>query len=455
MQRLERLHRHLLGSEAEPAPAAGAAHHASRILANAETLHFRGRRSPVYGVHGMVACSQPLASEIGLRILKGGGNAIDAAIAIGAALNLTEPMSTGLGGDCFILYKPAGDAQVYALNGSGRAAASLTTDQVRRDCAATYGIEDPDSISEFPGDRTASHIHSVTVPGAAAGWADAVERWGSMPLSEILEPAAVLAEEGFPVNQSCSHGWVSAVEKLLGASPNGAQVLVPDGSGGHRAPAAGEIFANPLFASVLRELGAGGPEAFYTGRIGQAIVDVVQGEGGALTMEDLAAQRTDWPEALCVNYHGVDIWEHPPNGQGIAALIALKILDGVSPKISDETMDYDDPTRAHLLIEAVRMGFADAREYVADLDHMVVPPESLLTEEYAAARRALLRPDVAIPTIEAGAPDAAMAGDTASWQVVDGDGNAVSMICSLSSGWGSGVVPDGCGFALQNRGANL
>ena len=314
MQRLERLHRHLLGSrEAEPAPAAGAAHHASRILANAETLHFRGRRSPVYGVHGMVACSQPLASEIGLRILKSGGNAIDAAIAIGAALNLTEPMSTGLGGDCFILYKPAGDAQVYALNGSGRAAASLTTDQVRRDCAATYGIEDPDSISEFPGDRTASHIHSVTVPGAAAGWADAVERWGSMPLSEILEPAAVLAEEGFPVNQSCSHGWVSSVEKLLAASANGAQVLVPDGSGGHRAPGAGEIFANPLFASVLRELGAGGPEAFYTGRIGQAIVDVVQGEGGALTMEDLAAQRTDWPEALSVNYHGVDIWEHPPN----------------------------------------------------------------------------------------------------------------------------------------------
>ena len=169
-------------------------------------------------------------------------------------------MSTGLGGGCFILYKPAGLRDLRA-QWPGRAAASLTTDQVRRDCAATYGIEDPDSISEFPGDRTASHIHSVTVPGAAAGWADAVERWGSMPLSEILEPAAVLAEEGFPVNQSCSHGWVSSVEKLLAASPNGAQVLVADGSGGHRAPGAGEIFANPLFASVLRELG-GGPGPF-------------------------------------------------------------------------------------------------------------------------------------------------------------------------------------------------
>ena len=297
---------------------------AARLMANSETLPFSARRSAVYATHGMVACSQAAASEIGLRILQSGGNAVDAAVAIGAALNLTEGMSTGLGGDCFILFKPAGDPKVYALNGSGRAAASLTSAQVRADCAKTYGIADPDSIEDFPGDRSAAHIHSVTVPGAADGWASAVAKWGKLSLAEVLEPAAVLAEEGFPVSQWCSKGWGST--HLLDAGPYGKELLVPDGSAerGFRAPHAGEIFKNPSFAKVLRTLGSGGPEAFYTGYIGtcvcvcvcvcrasplslispmeklsslcrvfpgQAIVDVVQELGGALTMYDVQNLR--------------------------------------------------------------------------------------------------------------------------------------------------------------------
>mmetsp|Transcript_35492 Transcript_35492/g.56796 ORF Transcript_35492/g.56796 Transcript_35492/m.56796 type:complete len:454 (+) Transcript_35492:420-1781(+) len=401
-------------------------------------------RSSVYSRHGMVATSQPLASEIGLDILKRGGNCVDAAIAIAATLNVTEPCSTGIGGDAFLLFYDAKTRKVSSLNGSGRCAKGLTLAKARE------GL--PQLAKELP----AHDVNCITVPGTAAAWCDAITKWGSMSMAQVLEPAIQLAEEGFPVSPITSFHWGGG-EKLLKRGPNFAELCYYDEEDKiYRAPRAGEIMKNPSLASVFRELAQGGKEAFYQGRAGKEIVKIVREMGGVLSESDLRDHVTTFPDPIKVRYKDVDVYEVPPNGQGIAALMGLNMLEsarldgrGIDPK----TQTHGDFAHLHYLIEIMRLAFADARAYVADPDVVAVPTQELLSPAYAKARESLIDPAKASADVQAGTP---MAGsDTVSFQVVDNWGNAVSMVNSNYEGFGSGIIPKGCGFTLQNRGANF
>lgn len=388
---------------------------------------FSSRRSPVIGRGGMVAASQPLAVAAGLKILAAGGGAADAAVATAAALNVTEPASTGLGGDAFALYYEAATRRVVALNGSGRAPAALTLERVRRE-----GLE-----ARIP----PLHPYTITVPGACAAWCDIVERFGRLSMAQILAPARQLAEEGFPVAPSTAYLWQRSVAQHLRESVNGVEMTI-DGRG----PWAGEIFRNPGLVRAFDQIARGGKRAFYEGPIAESISAVVQEAGGCLMQTDLAAHQSTWEQPLSVRYRDLNIWECPPNGQGLVALLALNLLEGFDlaslPSLS--------PERLHLEIEALRLAFADAFYYVADPAFRPVPLESLLSLEYAAKRRRLIDPRQAIPHLERGVPMAS--SDTVYFSVVDGDGNACSFINSNFMDFGTGIVPRGWGFALQNRG---
>ncbi|EEY58140.1 gamma-glutamyltranspeptidase, putative [Phytophthora infestans T30-4] len=348
-----------------------------------------GTRSPVYGRHGMVSCSQPLASEAGLRILKQGGNAVDAAIAIAAALNVTEPCSTGVGGDCFLLFYDAKSKQVRGLNGSGRSPAALTAEQAIKDLG--------EDVTVIP----SGHGHAVTVPGTVAGWVDA---------SQLLR------------------------------GPNAAELLNAEG----QAPKAGEIFKNENLAKCFEEVVKSGKKAFYAdGRIAQAIVDMVREKGGVMTLEDLQTHQSTFVTPISTRFQGVDVHEIPPNGQGITALLALNILTqltkegGLPPQGSADFV--------HLQIEALRLAFADAKWFVSDMEHnTALPVKELLSENYAKKRAALIDRTKAAIDPKHGSPE--LSCDT---------GNAVSMVNSNYEGFGTGLVPKGCGFTLQNRGCNF
>lgn len=266
-------------------------------------MSFNSRRSPVFSTNGMVACSQPLAAQIGVDILRRGGNAVDAAIAVAAALNVTEPCSTGLGGDCFILFYEAATKKVHSLNGSGRAPAGLSRSRVMADC----GLDPPSSPLDADGNATLGdlnpyHAHTVTVPGAAAGWCDAVDRWGSTKLSlgAILQPAADLARRGFPVSPITAHWWHQG-EGQLRNGPHAKELMVKDDRGTtttFRAPRAGEVFSNANLASVLERVGEHGKAGFYEGPVAEAIVAVLNELGGCMTLEDLANHETTFPDAI-------------------------------------------------------------------------------------------------------------------------------------------------------------
>ena len=393
-------------------------------------ITFASRRSPVYGRRGMVAASQPLAVAAGLETLAAGGNAADAAVATAAALNVAEPTSTGIGGDCFALFYDATTGQVTALNGSGRAPAALTLARLEQE---GFGRELPPY-----------HPYTVTVPGACAGWCDLIERHGRLPLSRILGPAIRLAEEGFPVAPITAYFWQRGAEHQLAQAPGG-QELTIDG----RAPRAGEIFRNPGLARTLRAVAEGGKAVFYQGRIAEAIAVTVQRAGGCLAVEDLASHRSTWDEPISTTYRGLRIWECPPNGQGLAALLALNILEGFDLAILDPL----SPERLHLELEAIRLAFADARWYVADPQFTNLPIYQLLSKAYAAGRRKLINPGRATLDQHRGTPVAG--SDTVYFSVVDGEGNACSFINSNYMGFGTGIVPSGWGFSLQNRGHNL
>jgi len=393
-------------------------------------LIFNSHRSPLYSLNGVVAASQPLAVAAGLRILAQGGNAADAAVATAAALNVTEPTSTGLGGDCFALFYDAASGQVNALNGSGRAPAALTLERLQHE---GFGKELPPY-----------HPYTVTVPGACAGWCDLVEQFGRLPMSDILSPAIAVAQEGFPVAPITAHAWESGVRKQLRHAPGGVELTL-DG----RAPRPGEIFRNPGLARTLQAIAEGGKAAFYQGEIAQAIAHAVQEAGGCMTVRDLAQHHSTWEQPICTDYRGVRIWECPPNGQGLTALLALNILEGFDlaalPPLSAQ--------RLHLEIEALRLAFADTRWYVADPAFHQPPVEALLDKAYAAQRRSLIRWDRATLDQGRGAPVAA--SDTVYLSVVDSQGNACSFINSNYMGFGTGIVPRGWGFSLQNRGHNF
>ncbi len=315
-----------------------------------------GRATKPASAGGMVASSQRPATEAGVAILRRGGNAADAAIAVAAALNVTEPTSTGLGGDCFALYYDATTRAITALNGSGRAPARLTLETVRAQ---------PMTSTELP----PFHPYTITVPGACAGWVDLIERHGSLPLATILAPAIELAEAGFPIGENTSYYWAKGLEARKGAANLGE--LSIDG----RAPRAGERFRNPGLSRALRTIASGGSDAFYRGEIAAAIIQVIEASGGVMSLADLAGHRSTWDEPISTTYRGLRVWECPPNGQGITALLALNLLEGFELRGQDPR----GPDRFHLLVEALRIAFADARWYVADPAIAKVPVHELLS----------------------------------------------------------------------------
>jgi len=394
----------------------------------------------VYGTHAIVSSSQPLATQAGLEILKRGGNAADAAVAVAAALNVTEPSSTGIGGDAFCLFYDAKLQTVKAMNGSGRSPAGLTLKYAKE----TLGF----TGSEIP----ARDLNSVTVPGAAAAWVDTVEKLGSgtVTLEDVLAPAIELAENGFPVSHISANAWKGGEKTLLTASPNYNEMLI-DG----RAPREGEIMTNPNLAKTFRTLAKEGKEGFYTGRIAQEIVNLIQSGKGVMTLEDLAAHDSQFVEPISIDYEDITVWECPPNGQGIAALIALGVLKELQKQniVDFSKLEHNSAAYLHTVIEALRIAFADVRHYVADPDRVSVPTKELLSEEYLRERSKLFLPTKTNPEIKKGYPT--HNSGTVYFSVVDDYGNACSFINSNYMGFGTAAIPKGCGFVLQNRGANF
>ena len=398
------------------------------------------------GRGGMVATSQPLAVAAGLEILSRGGNAADAAVATAAVLNVTEPCSTGIGGDMFALFYEAGTGAITALNGSGRAPASLTLELLRKN---GFGVGAAHIVSEgYESPLPPYHPYTITLPGACAGWCDLVERHGTLSVGEALAPAIRLAEVGFPVAPITAYFWQRAAERQLRSALNGSEMTIAG-----RGPQAGEIFRNPGLARTLQKVAEGGKKAFYEGEIAEAIAATIQAAGGCMTVDDLAAHRSTWDEPISAAYGGLRLWECPPNGQGLTALIALNILAGFDLPIDPLSAD-----RLHLEIEALRLAFADTRWYVADprlreTSEVFKTSEvysALLSKEYAAERRKLINPKKATLDQPRGAPVAG--SDTVYLCVVDKWGNACSFINSNYMGFGTGIVPSGWGFTLQNRG---
>lgn len=385
---------------------------------------FNSRRSPVLATSAMVATSHPLAAQAGLEILRQGGNAADAAVTTAAVLNVVEPMSTGIGGDCFALYYEAASGTITALNGSGRAPANLTLEDLRRE-----------NMRRIP-DRSA---HAVTVPGTVGGWANLLTRHGRMGLQETLQPAIHYAEQGYPVSSIIAHAWKSLTRVFR--PDDGAHDFLPNG----RAPRAGEVVRLPRLAHTLRTIAEGGAKAFYTGPVAKAIAQRVQAAGGRLTESDLGTHTSTWDAPISVDYRGTQIYECPPNGQGLAALIALNLLAGY------DIAAMSPIDRMHTQIEVMRLAFADAQHYVADPELAPAPLEALLSEGYAAQRRSMITPNQTMQPPTFGQPTTS--SDTVYLTVVDHDGNACSFINSLYMGFGSGLVVADAGIALQNRGA--
>lgn len=449
--------------------------HSTSIFPSADQKYsyFPSRRSTVHSAKGIVSSTQPLANACGLEILRKGGNCADAAVAIAAGLNITEPGNTGIGGDMFCLFYDAKTKKVSSLNGSGRAGAKCTLETVRK----SLGIEDG-----AHGSIPMSSVQAVTVPGAAAGWADTVARFGSgkVTLEEVLEPAAKLGEEGFPVSEISAGLWAGSEGLIRRASPNFAEILKKDPSAqdGCRPPRAGELMKNPTLANTFRTLGKHGKEGFYTGRIAEELVKVVNDLGGHLTLEDLkqhADLGSEDTEPISLKFRGqnanklhgehmhdkssegVEIWEHPPSGQGIVALMALGILQeledaGQVPQFKPE--DHNSTAYLHAVIEILRISFADANWWVADPKVSKVPTKGLLEPSYLAERAKLFDPKKASDHHDHGSP-AHQHSDTVYFAATDSEGNGISFINSNYGGFGTCIVPKGCGFTLQNRGAGF
>ena len=390
-------------------------------------------RSVVRSQHAMVATSQPLASQVGLEVLKRGGNAVDAAIAMAAMLNVTEPMMTGVGGDAFMLVYWSKTKELKGLNASGRAPSALSLDYF----AKRQTKQMPTQMPEFG-------MESITVPGAFDGWVTLLEKYGTMKLSDLLSPAIDCAENGFPVMEKTAEDWNAQVTTLK-KNPAAATNYLIEG----RAPRPGEIFRQPNLARTFRTLARGGRDAFYKGEIARAIADYSKKNGGFISLADLAAQKSDWVEPISTNYRGYTVYEIPPNGQGLTALLTLNILEGF-----DLAALSAQPDRYyHTLIEATKLAFADRNRYIADPAFSKVPVAELLSKDYAAKRRALINPNKALDSPPPG--EINVGSDTTYFTVVDKDGNAVSFINSLFDSFGSGIVAGDTGIVLQNRGSSF
>jgi len=401
--------------------------------------HF-ATRSPVTAVHGMAATAHPLATQIALDILKSGGNAVDAAIAANAALGLMEPTGNGIGGDIFVIVYDPETRQVYGLNGAGRSPLGLSYEEVVETVGEDGAIP---PLGAMP----------VSVPGTVDGWYTLHDRFGEMPMDEVLAPTIRYAEEGSPLTQTIAYYWDRnmsilearhAQDEIEEFDNARATYLTEDGD----APREGEIFRNPDLASTLRQIAEGGRDAFYEGEIARTIDAYMQRIGGWIRYEDLANHRSEWVEPVSVNYRGYDVWELPPQGQGIAALQMLQILEDYDLA----SMGFMSADALHVQIEAKRLAFEDRARFYADPDFAPAPVEALLSEEYAAERRALISMDQAMQSVTHGDPAILEDGDTTYLTVADGNGMMVSLIQSNFRGMGSGLVPDGLGFMFQDRG---
>ncbi len=384
-------------------------------------------RSRVIAQHGMAATSQPLATQVAIDILKQGGNATDAAIAANAMLGLVEPTGSGIGGDLFAIVWDAKTQKLYGLNASGRSPYSLTLEHFKK-----LGLKKIPSHGPLP----------VTVPGCVDGWFELHKKFGKLPMTEILAPAIRYAREGFPLSDLIAYYWGRSAP-FLQRYPGFKEVFMPNG----RAPKAGEIFKNPYLANTLETIAQEGRDAFYKGEIARTIDRFMKRVGGFLSYKDLADHHSDWVEPVSTNYRGYDVWELPPNGQGIAALQILNILEGYDIK----AMGFGSKEYIHYFVEAKKLAFEDRAKYYADPDFNWIPVKELISKEYAAERRKLINPKRAARRYDAGNP-VLNEGDTVYLTVADAEGNMVSLIQSNYRGMGSGLSPDGLGFIFQDRG---
>ena len=385
-------------------------------------------RSTVIATHGMVATSHPLASSVGLDVLKQGGNAVDAAIAANAMLGLVEPMSCGIGGDLFAIYWDAKTGKLYGLNASGRSPYALDRQ-----------VFNKKGLSEIPLDGPLSW----SVPGCVDGWFELHERFGKQEMARLLRPSIEYGRAGFPVTEIIAGYWSKADQAFAGHADSQATFLI-DG----KPPVEGQIFRNPNLANTYALIAEGGREAFYRGSIARRIVDYSQRNEGFFSMKDFSDHRSDWVEPVSTTYRGYQVWELPPNGQGIAALEMLNILEGYDVA----KWGPGSPEYLHLLIEAKKLAFADRAKFYADPDFNALPVEQLISKPYATKQRARIDLQQAAVEVEAGDP-ILQQGDTVYLTVVDGDRNCCSLIQSNYYGFGSKVTPGDLGFALQNRGA--
>jgi gamma-glutamyltranspeptidase/glutathione hydrolase len=377
--------------------------------------------------HGMVATSHPLAVQVGLQVLKDGGNAVDAAIATNAAMGLMEPMSCGIGGDLYAIVWDAKTQKLYGINASGR-----SPYKANREFFAARGVKEIPLFGPL----------AWSVPGCVDGWDQLRTRFGSMSFSQLLEPSIHYAEEGFPVTEVIAGYWQKA-EQRLAQRPHAAKTFLPNG----RAPKAGEVFRNPNLAAAYRLIASDGRDAFYKGPIARAVVDFSDNNGGLFSVQDFADHTSSWVEPVSTSYRGYEVWEIPPPGQGIAVLQMLNILEGYDlAKMRPPSADF-----WHIFLEAKKLVYADRARYYTDPTFVQVPVAELISKSYAAERRRLIHLDAANAEVAAGDPKAGR-GDTIYLCVVDKDRNCVSMIQSNYYGFGSGMVPGDLGFALQNRG---
>lgn len=385
-------------------------------------------RSEVMARNGMACTSHPLATSAALDILRKGGSAVDAAIAANAVLGVVEPHVNGMGGDLYAIVYEAKTKKLHGLNGSGRSPYTLTLDTFKR-----RGIQYIPALGPLP----------VSVPGCVDGWFTLHGKFGKKPMAEVLSYAIGYARDGFAVADEASHSW-QRVDAIYGKFPNVREVYLPGG----KAPKRGEIFRNPQLANTLDKIAKGGRDAFYKGDIARSIDAFMKKNDGFLSYRDMSEHSSEWLEPVSVNYRGYDVWELPPNGQGIAALQMLNILEG----FDFSKMTFGSPEHIHLFVEAKKLAFEDRARFYADLEYMEPGIVGrLLSKEYAEQRRKLINPARAAQTVDAGNPNL-KDGDTIYLTVADGEGNMVSLIQSNFRGFGSGMVPDGLGFMLQDRG---
>lgn len=389
------------------------------------TGHNFATRSEVIAQNGMAATSHPLATQVAIEILKAGGTAVDAAIAANAILGLMEPTGCGIGGDLFAIVWDAKTQRLHGLNASGRSPKSLTIDYFKEN-----NLTKIPSYGALP----------VTVPGAVDGWFELHKKFGKLPMKKILDPAIGYARSGFPVTELIAYYMERSV-RILGQYPNFKETYMPNG----KMPAKGEIFKNPDLANTYERIAKGGRDAFYKGDIAKTIASYIKEQGGFLSYDDFAAHQSEWVNPVSTNYRGYDVWELPPNGQGIAALQILNILEAYDIA----SMGFGSAEYLHHFIEAKKIAYEDRAHHYADMQVANVPLERLISKEYAAERRQLLNPNRAARSYEPGSMDTP---STIYLTVADKDGNMVSLIQSNYRGMGSGMTPWGLGFVLQDRG---